>query len=174
MKKNIVRLNEAQLKKIIAESVREVLKEWEKPEDWQETEFKGTYTDKDGALYMPDDDIPEDETYAMLTDGYNLKTGEICGLDGGRGDYDEFADEKEVFETIKYWAEHYLDNKNNTYYDDRVNGYIPLFSVGVYDGYQAEKVGNKVYMSNSDGKYYAKIKSAIKKYYGNSTELVML
>lgn len=61
MKKNIVRLNESQLKKIIAESVREVLKEWEKPEDWQETQFKGTYTDKDGALYMPDDDIPEDE-----------------------------------------------------------------------------------------------------------------
>lgn len=29
-------------------------------------------------------------------------------------------------------------------------------------------------MSNSDSKYYTKIKSAIKKYYGNSMELVML
>lgn len=147
MKKNVIRINEAQLKKIVAESVKRVLKESE---------------------------LEEDETYTMLTDGYNLKTGEICGLDGGRGDYEEFVDGKEVFETIKYWAEHYLGDKNNTYYDDRVNGYIPLFSVGVYDGYHAEKVGNKVYMSNSDSKYYTKIKSAIKKYYGNSTELVML
>ena len=28
---------------------------FEKPEDWQDTEFEGTFTDKDGNVYMPDD-----------------------------------------------------------------------------------------------------------------------
>lgn len=28
---------------------------FEKPEDWQDTEFEGTFTDEDGAVYMPDD-----------------------------------------------------------------------------------------------------------------------
>lgn len=28
---------------------------FEKPEDWQDTEFEGTFTDEDGGVYMPDD-----------------------------------------------------------------------------------------------------------------------
>ena len=61
MKKNVIKLNEQQLKKIVAESVKKVLKEWEKPSDWKETEFQGTYTDDYGSLYMPDDDYEDYE-----------------------------------------------------------------------------------------------------------------
>ncbi len=61
MKKNVVKLNEQQLRQIVAEGVKRVLREWEKPSDWKETEFQGTYTDDYGSLYMPDDDYEDYE-----------------------------------------------------------------------------------------------------------------
>lgn len=56
------RLTESKLRGLIREAVKSALNEnnWQKPANWKETEWKGTYEDEDGATYMPDDDLPED------------------------------------------------------------------------------------------------------------------
>lgn len=56
------RLTESRLRGMIREAVKSILNEndWQKPTNWKDTEWKGTYEDEDGAIYMPDDDIPKD------------------------------------------------------------------------------------------------------------------
>lgn len=55
-------VNEGIVRRMIREAVRNALNEnnWQKPANWKDTEWKGTYEDEDGAIYMPDDDIPKD------------------------------------------------------------------------------------------------------------------
>ena len=61
--KRITRLTESDLHRIVKESVKRVLREgFTKPSNWKDTEFKGTYTDENGALYMPDDDFDNETT----------------------------------------------------------------------------------------------------------------
>lgn len=92
---------------------------FEKPEDWQDTEFEGTFTDEDGGVYMPDDyearadryeeeqgllgDEANDEAWkefeADFVDSHNVpyeETEEIVGTDEDEDDLDallrEFLD----------------------------------------------------------------------------------
>lgn len=66
IKKQTIKLNESQLRNIIKESIKKVLTEnFQKPENWKDTPFQGTYQDEDGSIYMPDDD------YEIIDDDYN-------------------------------------------------------------------------------------------------------
>lgn len=92
---------------------------FEKPEDWQDTEFEGTFTDEDEGVYMPDDyearadryeeeqgllgDEANDEAWkefeADFVDSHNVpyeETEEIVGTDEDEDDLDallrEFLD----------------------------------------------------------------------------------
>lgn len=52
----------SQIRNLVRESIRKMVNEaFQKPDNWNETEWNGTYTDEDGATYMPDDDLPEEE-----------------------------------------------------------------------------------------------------------------
>lgn len=52
----------SQIRNLVRESIRKMVNEaFQKPDNRNETEWNGTYTDDDGALYMPDDDLPEEE-----------------------------------------------------------------------------------------------------------------
>lgn len=62
-----IRLTESELRNMISESVKRVLKEnFKVPSNWKETEFRGTFEDEDGALYMPDDYYDEDLPYEEM------------------------------------------------------------------------------------------------------------
>lgn len=65
-KKQTIKLNESQLRNIIKESIKKILRErFQKPENWKDTPFKGTYQDEYGSIYMPDDDyIPDEDDLA--------------------------------------------------------------------------------------------------------------
>ena len=81
---NKIRINEKQLIGLI----KETLEEFVKPDDWNDTEFNGVYTDQDGSVYMPDDDVPEPEVddedllaHAEEVDGNpDLMMGRLYGL----------------------------------------------------------------------------------------------
>ena len=91
--KNKFKITESQIREI----VKEALAEFEKPENWRDTEFNGVYTDENGAIYMPDDDVPEYEdvsdedllAYADEVDGnpdlmlgrlYRMNESQLVGL----------------------------------------------------------------------------------------------
>jgi len=59
-------MNREQFNEFITEmvnaSLKRILKEdFQKPSNWKDTPFNGTYQDENGALYMPDDDLPQSE-----------------------------------------------------------------------------------------------------------------
>ena len=71
--KNGVQWNES-LNRLIKESVKSVLREvFEKPSNWTDTPWKGTYQDETGALYMPDDDFEDFEDEPGYYKGYHLE-----------------------------------------------------------------------------------------------------
>ena len=88
MKKQTIKLNESQLRNIIKESIKKVLREnFQKPENWKDTPFKGTYQDEDGSIYMPDDDYEViDEDYTEY--GHDLNDI-MLSIENDRGMYDK-------------------------------------------------------------------------------------
>lgn len=81
-------INESKLQRIIRESIKKVLKEnFQKPENWKDTPFQGTYQDEDGSIYMPDDDYEViDEDYAEY--GHDLNDI-MLSIENDRGIYDK-------------------------------------------------------------------------------------
>ncbi len=78
--KRITRLTESDLHRIVRESVKRVLREgFTKPSNWKDTEFKGTYTDENGALYMPDDDFDYEDDFDIAYDikGHEIHKGDV-------------------------------------------------------------------------------------------------
>ena len=68
-----IKLTERELRNMISESVRRFLDEsFDKPSNWKETEFRGTFEDEDGALYMPDDYYDEDMNSYVDEDGETI------------------------------------------------------------------------------------------------------
>ena len=66
--------NEAKLRGFVRETVKKILREgFEKPSNWTDTPWKGTYQDETGALYMPDDDFEDFEDEPGYYKGYHLE-----------------------------------------------------------------------------------------------------
>lgn len=66
--------NEAKLRGFVRETVKKILREgFEKPSNWTDTPWKGTYQDETGALYMPDDDFDDFEDEPGYYKGYHLE-----------------------------------------------------------------------------------------------------
>lgn len=66
--------NETKLRGFVRETVKKILREgFEKPSNWTDTPWKGTYQDETGALYMPDDDFENFEDEPGYYKGYHLE-----------------------------------------------------------------------------------------------------
>ena len=72
---------------------------FEKPEDWEDTEFEGTFTDKDGSVYMPDDYEAPDTINTDVVFDTEIDTeegnNELVGFEDDEEEYGDYASELE-------------------------------------------------------------------------------
>lgn len=79
---------------------------FEKPEDWQDTEFEGTFIDKDGSVYIPDD-------YEARADRYEEEEEEQELLDDEEifgNDEEELPQPKDEEEIVGFEEEEPMEN----------------------------------------------------------------
>lgn len=108
-RKQLIRINESQLRQIVTESVKRILREedFQKPSNWKDTPFKGTFEDEEGALYMPDEYESGDE----MDDSYDYS--------------DDFYDEeleKKLTERYPEYVQEVLEDPEKVYYYWVVDG----------------------------------------------------
>lgn len=118
----------SQIRNLVRESIRKMVNEaFQKPDNWNETEWNGTYTDEDGAIYMPDDDLTEEENTDIkseveafvreFSNGHQIEQwlSENSFVDDHGFDGHIFNDEIEAEESI-------LNGENHQNAIDYVNG----------------------------------------------------
>lgn len=91
---------------------------FEKPEDWQDTEFEGTFTDEDGNVYMPDDYEARDDKYEEEQE--LLDDEEIFGNDEeelpqpeGEEEIVGFEEEEPIENDLDSLLQEFLDPQTN-------------------------------------------------------------
>jgi hypothetical protein len=149
-KKNIVKLTESDLKHIITESVKRIIKEeigfddnggmWNGA-DWDEYEAAKEF-----------DEEPAQFTWGVM--GYDLNTGNIDEYEDGYNQ-DTCESYDEALQVIRHMLTY---PENSSEYDLRyANNVIPV----VYVLSNGQPVDDKLYLSNIDRKYYRQIKQAL-------------
>lgn len=141
MKKHLDSVDESKIKKAIKESVKRVLKEeFEKPSNWKDTQFKGTFEDENGALYMPDEYESHDEYdgyyYSISSCNKELEALECFEEDGGYSSPDEAYNEglnqlKSYYDGM-YMLEvyHFVTQSDGNHVGDYDSGYLAVNNHG--------------------------------------------
>ena len=128
-KRNTITLTETELKKVISESVAQILKE----------------------IYDYED---EDTQYTLVVFGYNIETNKTTDYTGMDNNGDVFYDVEEALNTIKHMLKY---PQHSDMYDIRyANNSIPL--IGIMDE-DYNLYCNTLFMSKIDKEYLQKIQS---------------
>lgn len=150
---NIIKLTESDLKYIISETTKNLVKEyWEHAKDYE----YGKDEELDDYIMgmMPDDDDDEPAQFTWGVMGYDLNTGDIDEYEDGYNQ-DTCESYDEALQVIRHMLTY---PENSSEYDLRyANDVIPVVYV-LSDG---QPVDDKLYMSNIDKQYYRQIKQAL-------------